>query len=128
MAIVKVIGIAFVGLICVGVLREVKPSLAVACGIVTGLVIVYTLLDEFTYVITKFNELAELAAIDNVLIKTVLKIIGIGYLTEFSANVAEDYGSPSIAKKIQFGGKICIAVLAVPIITGIITSIGNIAK
>ncbi|HIU60357.1 MAG TPA: hypothetical protein IAB05_03075 [Candidatus Stercoripulliclostridium merdigallinarum] len=125
MTIVKVIAIAFVGLLAVGVLREIKPSLAAVAGIVTGLAIVYSLLDEFTYIVQSFKELTLIAEIDDALVKTIVKIIGIGYLTEFSAGIAEDYGSQSIAKKIEFGGKICIAVLALPVITGMISTIGN---
>ena len=118
MTIVKVIAIAFVGLLAVGVLREIKPSLAAVAGIVTGLAIVYSLLDEFTYIVQSFKELTLIAEIDDALVKTIVKIIGIGYLTEFSAGIAEDYGSQSIAKKIEFGGKLCIAVLALPVIHG----------
>ena len=125
MAIVKVILIAFVGLLAVGVLKEIKPSLAAVAGIVTGLIIVYSLLDEFTYIVESFRQLSVIAEIDDALIKTIIKIIGIGYLTEFSAGIAEDYGSQSIAKKIEFGGKVCIAVLAVPVITGLISTIGS---
>ena len=125
MAIVKVISIDFVGLLAVGVLKEIKPSLAAVAGIVTGLIIVYSLLDEFTYIVESFRQLSVIAEIDDALIKTIIKIIGIGYLTEFSAGIAEDYGSQSIAKKIEFGGKVCIAVLAVPVITGLISTIGS---
>ena len=125
MAVVKVISIAFVGLLAVGVLKEIKPSLAAVAGIVTGLIIVYSLLDEFTYIVESFRQLSVIAEIDDALIKTIIKIIGIGYLTEFSAGIAEDYGSQSIAKKIEFGGKVCIAVLAVPVITGLISTIGS---
>ena len=128
MAIVRVILIAFVGLITVGVLREVKPSLAAIAGIVTGIVIIYSLLDEFTMIIDNFRELTALADIDNALVKTIVKIIGIGYLTEFSAGIAEDYGSASIAKKVEFGGKICIAVLALPVITGLVNTIVSLVK
>ena len=63
MGIVRVILIAFVGLITVGVLREVKPSLAAVAGIVTGIVIIYSLLDEFTLIIDSFKELTSLAQI-----------------------------------------------------------------
>ena len=128
MGVLKVILIAFVGLITVGVLREVKPSLAAAAGIVTGLCIIYSLLDEFTMIIENFRELTALAEIDNTLVMTIVKIIGIGYLTEFSAGIAEDYGSQSIAKKVEFGGKRCIAVLALPVITGLINSIGSLVR
>ena len=78
MTIIKVIAIAFVGLLAVGVLREVKPSLAALAGIVTGLAIIYSLLDEFTYIVESFRELTVIAEIDDALVKTIVKIIGVG--------------------------------------------------
>ncbi len=128
MSIIKIIGIGMLGLICSTVLKEVKPSLAALAGIVTGIIIVVSLIDEFTGILDEYMRLVELAGLDNKIIKTVIRVIGVGYITEFSGNVAEDYGSPSIAKKILFGGKVCILGLSLPIISGVITSVASIIK
>ncbi len=125
MTIVKIIGIAILGLVSAGILKEVKPSLAIFAGVVTGLIILFSLLDEFTGLISEFKKIAEIASVDNTLITTIIKIIGIGYLGEFTANLADDYGFPSIGKKVLFGAKIIIALVSLPIITGIIVSIGS---
>ena len=100
MTIVKIIGIAILGLVSAGILKEVKPSLAIFAGVVTGLIILFSLLDEFTGLISEFKKIAEIASVDNTLITTIIKIIGIGYLGEFTANLADDYGFPSIGKKV----------------------------
>lgn len=128
MSIVKIVGIAMLGLICSAVLKEVKPSLAGIAATVTGVIIIVSLIDEFTGILDEYMRLAELANLDNAIIKTVIKIIGIGYIAEFAANVCEDFGSPSIAKKILFGGKICIMALALPIISGVIASVSSILQ
>ena len=52
-----------------------------------------------------------------------LKIIGIGYLVEFSANICSDTGNASIGDKILLGGKIIILVMAFPIISNILNII-----
>lgn len=125
MTIVKIIGIAILGLVSAGILKEVKPSLAIFAGVVTGLIILFSLLDEFTGLISEFKKIAEIASVDNTLITTIIKIIGIGYLGEFTANLTDDYGFPSIGKKVLFGAKIIIALVSLPIITGIIVSISS---
>ena len=51
----------------------------------------------------------------NQLLKTVLKIVGIGYITEFSAGLLSDFGSASVADKVILGGKITIVALSLPI-------------
>ena len=70
-------------------------------------------------------EIADKSGIGTGLFSGMLKIIGIGYLTEFSANLCDDYGYLSIGKKIQLGGKITIFLMAIPIIGSLVEIIGN---
>ena len=128
MTILKVVGIAVLGLVCAGLLKEIKPSFAVFTSVITGLVILFSLIPEFKILIDEFKRIAEVANVDGVMILTIIKVIGIGYVAEFTATLCDDYGSLSIAKKVLFAGKIIILTLSLPIITNIITSIGNIVK
>ena len=64
----------------------------------------------------------------NSLIKALLKIVGVGYLTEFGAGILNDFGSHSIADKVILGGKITIVVLAIPIIEGLLTMVSGFLK
>lgn len=128
MNIIKIVGIAMLGLICSAVLKEVKPSLAGLAATTTGIIIVLALIDEFTGILTEYMRLAELANLDNGVIKAILKIIGIGYIAEFAANICDDFGSSSIAKKILFGGKVCIMALSLPIVTGVISALASMVK
>ncbi len=128
MEIVRIIGIAVLGMVCAGLLKEIKPSLAVFCSIITGLVILFSISNELNYLVTEILDIASVAGVDNTLIVTIIKIIGIGYLTEFMATLSDDYGMPSISKKVLLGGKIIIAVMALPIISNVMESIGNLLK
>ena len=55
--------------------------------------------------------------------KTLLKIIGVGYLVEFSAGVCIDSGNSSIADKIVLAGKVLIFSLSIPIISNLFNMI-----
>lgn len=126
MTIIKVIGLAVLGMVCAGLLKEIKPSFAIFVGVITGLVILFSLIPELKQLINEFNKIAELANVDTSLILTIIKIIGIGYLAEFTASLADDYGVSTIGKKVLLAGKILIMVLAIPIISNVILSIGSI--
>ncbi len=128
MTIIKVIGIALLGLVCAGLLKEIKPSFAVFSSVITGLVILFSLIPEMQTIIIEFKKIAEVANVDGAIILTIVKVIGIGYVAEFTATLCEDYGAPSIAKKVLLAGKIIILTLSIPIVSNIITSIGNIVK
>ena len=123
MTIVKIVGVAVLGLIIAGILKDIKPSLAVLAGLATGLIILFSLLDEFTTLISEFKRISAIANLDATLISTIIKIIGIGYLGEFIASITDEYGFPSIGKKVLFGAKITIVLMALPIVGGIIESI-----
>jgi stage III sporulation protein AD len=46
----------------------------------------------------------------------VLKVIGIGYVTEYSAGLCGDAGCSGIGSKILLGGKIAIFMVSLPVL------------
>lgn len=124
MEIFRIIGVGMVGLFATVILKEVKPELAVVASVVTGIALLYFVIEPFSSAIGVFRSIADQANLDASLVGGVVKIIGVGYLTEFSASLCEDYGVYSVGKKMQFAGKILILTLSLPMITSIFRSIG----
>ena len=67
------------------------------------------------------SEIVALTGIENGLVKILLKIVGVGYLTEFSAGILSDFGSASTADKVSLGGKLIILLLSFPIIESLLS-------
>ncbi|MFA5449988.1 MAG: SpoIIIAC/SpoIIIAD family protein [Clostridia bacterium] len=124
----KVIGIALIGVLTVTALRQVKPELAIFAGVAASVVIILEVMGEVTQIISVFQGVGEGGEVTNGIFKSITKIIGIGYITEYSASICEDYGSQSIAKKVQLAGKVSIFGLAIPIILSIIDAVGLLLK
>ena len=118
--IVKLIGIALIGIVAVSLLRSAKPEFAVFAVIGTGIVMVITMISSLQSAILAFADLVEKSGMDDRVFSAVLKIIGIGYLTEYSASIATDAGCSSIAQKLQFGGKIVIFLMSISIVTALV--------
>ena len=118
--IVKLIGIALIGIVAVSLLRSAKPEFAVFAVIGTGIVMVITMISSLQSAILAFDDLVEKSGMDDRVFSAVLKIIGIGYLTEYSASIATDAGCASIAQKLQFGGKIVIFLMGISIVTALV--------
>lgn len=118
--IVKLIGIALIGIVAVSLLRSAKPEFAVFAVIGTGIVMVITMISSLQSAILAFDDLVEKSGMDERVFSAVLKIIGIGYLTEYSASIATDAGCASIAQKLQFGGKIVIFLMSISIVTALV--------
>lgn len=116
----KLVAIALLGIVVVSLLRTAKPEFAVFAVIATGVIMVITMITSLQSVILAFDKLVEKSGIDDAVFAAVLKIIGIGYLTEYSASIATDAGCASIAQKLQFGGKIVIFLMSVSVVTALV--------
>lgn len=126
--IVKLIGIALIGVVAVNLLRSSKPEFAVFAVIGTGIVMVITMISSLQSAILAFDELVEKSGIDERIFSAVLKIIGIGYLTEYSASIADDAGCASVARKLQFGGKIVIFLMSISIVTALVDVVSELLE
>jgi stage III sporulation protein AD len=116
MDIIKLIGVALVCAIIILYLKNIKPELAFSAAVASGIILLLMIISMLTDVISFFTTITEKTGIDSTLFETVLKIVGVGYLIEFSAGLIEDFGSKSIADKLVLGGKIIILIIAMPII------------
>ena len=116
----KLVGIAIIGVIVVSLLKSAKPEFAVFATIATGVVMVVTMLSALQSVVLAFDDIVQKSGIDDGIFSAVLKIIGIGYITEYSASVATDAGCGSIAQKLQFGGKIVIFLMSISIVSALV--------
>lgn len=126
MPFLKIIGLVFVAVVSYNVIKNVKPEFGLFIIVVAGAAVVIMLSDGIIASVAAFGTLAEKSGLDNSVFSAILKIIGVGYITEYSSSVCEDGGCGSLGQKIQFAGKLTIFVMALPIINGIIEIIGGI--
>ena len=125
MILAKLIGIALIGVVAVSLLKTTKSEFAVFAVIATGEVMLVTMMSALREVLLSFDELVEKSGVDDAVFTAVLKIIGVGYLTEYSASIAEDAGCASIARKLQFGGKVVIFLMSISIVTALVDVVGG---
>lgn len=112
----KIVAIAIISAMLISLLKQSKPEIAVLLGVAVGIIVVILVVDELYEIILSFYNIAEISGIAGDVFALVLKIVGIGYLAEFSASVCADSGCNSIGDKILFSAKIVIMILALPII------------
>ena len=116
MEIFKIIGVAFVTAISAILLKSTKPELSFAVTVTGVIVILMFVVDMLQNTVNILSTIASITGIENGLIKILLKIVGVGYLTEFSAGILNDFGSNAVADKVILGGKLTILILSLPII------------
>ena len=119
MIIVKICTIAAITAICALILKPNKPELAPLCIAAGGLIMILCIFDYLSESIKLIKTFSEQTGIDSTLIKTIFKIIGIGYLIELTASSIKDLGFESIADKLIMCGKIVIFIVAVPVLSNL---------
>lgn len=120
MTIVKIIVIGLVTVFASLIVKQTKPEISILINIAGGILLVIMVVGLIGDVWTGFLSIFKKTGIDSSLLLPIFKIVGVGYLTEFGANICQDAGSSSIADKVLFSGKIVILLLSLPIIKSVI--------
>ena len=120
MEIMKIIGVAFVTALSSVLLKATKPEFSFAVTVTGIIVILLFMVDSLQSALTAFQTIAQTTGVSNGLLKILLKIVGVGYLTEFGAGILNDFGSSAVADKVVLGGKITIVILSLPILQGLL--------
>lgn len=122
----RILGLCLVITIAIIVVRQTKPELAVLVGVAGSIVLFFYILDMLEQVFGVFKYILDSTGLDPQLFVVLLKIVGVGYLTEFGANICSDSGNSAVASKILLAGKLAIFVLSIPIIKSLIEIIASI--
>ena len=116
----KIVAIALVTAFAHMLVKQVKPEIAVIIALVGSIIIISLTVNSLKSVINSFYDIFKTTGVDAALLTPLFKIIAIGYVAEFGANICVDSGASSIADKILFAAKVIILMLALPIVTEVI--------
>ena len=120
MDILKIVGIALVTCVASILLKQLKPEISIIVALCGGLIILSMVIDYLAQVLDVFRLIIDKTGLKASLFATILKIIGVGYITEWTANICCDTGLNSLSDKILLAGKVIIFVFSLPILTNII--------
>ncbi|MDF2634499.1 MAG: stage sporulation protein [Pelosinus sp.] len=123
MEIIQIVGLGFIVTLLILIIKREKPEIAVQLSLALASIIFLLILTKINIVLNLFRDMAEKANISQMYLNTILKIIGIAYITEFGAQVCRDAGEGAVAGKIEFAGKVLVMVMAIPIIALVMDTI-----
>ena len=120
MEIIKIVGIALIAVVIVIMLKQYRPEYAIFISIITGILILFLLMDKLTGIINLIESLQSKFSINNQFIPLLIKITGIAFLSEFAVSICKDSGEAAIANKVELGSKIIIISMSIPIISSLL--------
>ena len=116
----KILAVALVTVFAHMLVKQTKPEIAILISIVGSIIIIIMAVNTMSTVISSFYKIFQTTGVETALLTPLIKIIAIGYIAEFGANICVDAGASSLADKVLFAAKLIILVIALPIITNII--------
>ena len=120
MDIFRIIGIGLLTCVVALIIKQIRPEFYIVVVITGSIVILFMIVDELRTVFEYFLSIFNKTNLNYELFSNMLKIIGVGFLTEFANGICVDTGNASIGEKVVIAGKILILCLALPIISSLL--------
>lgn len=128
MDVFKIIGVAFITAITSVLLKATKPELSFAVTVTGVIVILLFIVEAMQETLSVFATISQMTGVENGLLKLLLKIVGVGYITEFGAGILNDFGSSAVADKVTLAGKLTIVALSLPVIESLLMLVQGFLK
>lgn len=116
----KILAVALLTVVAHMIVRQTRPEIAMIISIAGSVLIIILAVNSLSSVVNSFLSIFNKTGVDTSLLMPLVKIIAVGYIAEFGANICLDAGVSSIADKVLFAGKLIILLLSLPIITTVV--------
>lgn len=104
-------------------LKQNKAEFSVYLCIGISLLIFFSIFHYLEVIIETMGEVAASIHLNNTYIATLLKMLGVTYVAEFSSGICKDAGYQTIASQIEIFSKLTILVLSLPILVALLETI-----
>ncbi len=115
----NVIAICLVAAAGVLFLKQHRPEFALILSAAAGILVLIYLMEPTLQILGAVKERLESAGVSSVF-STLLKVIGICYITDFAADICRDFGQSSLAAKVETAGKISVVGLCLPLVDSLL--------
>jgi len=105
--------------------KKGKEEYSLYISISACIIIILLGIGKLEVIIDAINKLQGYIQINKAYIGILIKIIGITYVTEFSASLCKDSGYHSIGEQIELVGKLTILAISMPIMLALLETLNN---
>ena len=123
MSIIQVGLLGVAGVLMAIYIKQEKAEIAIYLCIATSILIFFGIFEYLEVLVVTIKEVTSMIKIDLVYIGTLLKMLGITYMSEFASGICKDAGYQAIATQIEMFGKITILVLSMPILLSLLKTL-----
>jgi len=115
----KIIAVGLIATIAIMIVKPIKSDFALLIGVVSGIIIILFVINYVSGIFLTLKMIVSETGVNSSLFSLILKIVGVGYLAEFTAGICSDAGVAGLGDKVLLGAKIVILTMALPILNNI---------
>ncbi len=116
----KIIAVGLITCVAVLIVKPIRNDFAVLLSVVGGIIIILFIVKYVTGIFESLSLIVNQTGLNSSLFSLILKIVGVGYLAEFTSGICSDAGIGGLGDKVLLGAKIVILTMALPILSNIL--------
>lgn len=125
MDVMKIALLGIAGVFLAVMTRSYKSEYSLFISMAVCTCIFIYLMSKLEMVLSYVDSIQSLIVLDNRYVATVLKMIGITYIAEFSVDLCKDAGYQAIAGQIEMFAKMSILLISMPVLMSFVQTIGE---
>ena len=123
MDVIQVAALAVAGVLLAVQFKSGKAEYGIYMGAALSILIFFQILGKLNVILEVIKTIGEFLPLNKIFAGTLLKMLGITYVAEFSASICQDAGYQTIARQIEILGKLTILVMSMPILLALLQTI-----
>lgn len=123
MDVMQVAALAVAGVLLAVQFKSGKAEYGIYLGAALSILIFFQILGKLNVILEVIKTIGEFLPLNKIFAGTLLKMLGITYVAEFSASICQDVGYQTIARQIEILGKLTILVMSMPILLALLQTI-----
>ena len=123
MDVIQVAALAVAGVLLAVQFKSGKAEYGIYLGAALSILIFFQILGKLNVILEVIKNIGEFLPLNKIFAGTLLKMLGITYVAEFSASICQDAGYQTIARQIEILGKLTILVMSMPILLALLQTI-----
>ncbi len=125
MDIIKTAAVGIGAVLLALMFKNQRPEFATLINLACCLFIFFCVMYKMQDVLSYVAELSDYINIEQTYIVSIMKMIGITYISEFASDICRDVGYSSVAGQIQVFAKLSIILLSMPVLLTFLSTVGE---
>ena len=125
MNVIQVAAIGVIGALLALQLKGGRAEYGIYMSVAAGIFLFACIIDRLEIFIRTVEQIGSYINLDAGYLGTMLKMIGITYIAEFSSGVCRDAGYQSIASQVELFGKMAVLLAGMPVLLSLIDTIAG---